>query len=552
MTDYRPLAKDGPQRPSVPQRDPEGHDAACQRTARFVGGASRKVPGLRLVVRSAQPKGGFLGSIPPAVERVILVAILVVAAWACFWNPRGAAPVAGRSRDRPARPQRPEVRRTAGLGRPEPRRAVLRTRFRPAPALPEVLAAPYLVAASFAVFGESTATARLPFALASVLTVWLTWRIARRFSGNVLTALTAAGLLSVSLPFVLYGRQCRWYGVAMALSLLLIETEDNLDRPAARAPWLFFGTLDRHALSHELPDLRGHGRRSDHRTGDNSRLAKPDRAILPARHGGGIGPDAPAGIAFPAFGEAISGGDPASFFSSVGWVVGDLNRYLLPVPGLIVLLAFGARRLLRDAWFRRLAVVLAVAILASSLTLWSGLVTIIGFRYVVNLLPLAAVLTASVFTQALGSRPAFLAGLLVLHLATHVIGFPLSLWPPAGRPGSARADLVDGWRAVVHPVRGPIDAAVEFLEKNAKAGEYLHTPYEALPIEFYTKLRTSGMQTVGTRLAELGVTLPAYVSEVQPDGSIGCCRVARGRSSRTRRGRRNSSKPRGSWGERVA
>ena len=113
-----------------------------------------------------------------------------------------------------------------------------------------------------------------------------------------------------------------------------------------------------------------------------------------------------------------------------------------------------------------------------------------------NLLPFAAVLTASVFTRALGSRPAFLAGLLVLHLATHVVGFPLSMWPPAGRPGLARADLPDGWRAVVHPVRGPIDAAVEFLETHAKAGEYLHTPYQALPIQFYTKLRTSGMQTV--------------------------------------------------------
>jgi hypothetical protein len=225
----------------------------------------------------------------------------------------------------------------------------------------------------------------------------------------------------------------------------------------------------------------------------------------------------PHAIAFPAFGEAINGSGPAAYFSTVGWVVGDLNRYLLPVPALTLLLALGARRLWRDDWFRRLAVILAVAVLTSSLTLWSGLVSIIGFRYVVNLLPLAAILTASVLTRALGSRPALLAGLLVLHVTTHVAGFPLSLWPPAGRPGLVRTDLLDGWRAVVHPVRGPIDAAVEFLEKHARPGEYLHTPYEALPIQFYTRLRTSGMQTVGARLAELGVTLPAYVSEVQAD-----------------------------------
>jgi 4-amino-4-deoxy-L-arabinose transferase-like glycosyltransferase len=461
--------------------------------------------------------GGSRGAIRPSVERAILLAILTVAACACLWN-LGAP-----------RLWQDEAE-TALLGRNILKFGVPRVwdgqnlvaqfyalDFDRHLLFQKSWLPPYLVAASFAVFGESTAAARFPFALASVLTVWLTWRIARRLSGSPLTALTSAGLLSVSLPFVLYGRQCRWYGVAMALSLLLIETEDNLERPMARVPWLFFG-VSIAALYHTnyLISVATAGGVIVARA-----MTRGWRSLVARRFVLGMVVASslvlPHAIAFPALGEAINGGGPAAYFASVGWVVGDLNRYLLPVPGLVILLVVAARQMLRDGWVQRLAIVLTVAILTSSLTMWSGLVTIIGFRYVVNLLPFAAVLTASVFTQALGSRPAFLAGLLVLHLATHVVGFPLSMWPPAGRPGLARADLLDGWRAVVHPVRGPIDAAVEFLETNAKAGEYLHTPYEALPIQFYTELRTSGMQTVGARLAELGVTLPAYVSEVQPD-----------------------------------
>ena len=39
------------------------------------------------------------------------------------------------------------------------------------------------------------------------------------------------------------------------------------------------------------------------------------------------------------------------YLASVGWVVGDLNRYLLPVPGLVLLLVVGARQMLRDGSF---------------------------------------------------------------------------------------------------------------------------------------------------------------------------------------------------------
>ena len=67
----------------------------------------------------------------------------------------------------------------------------------------------YLVAASFALFDESTASARLPFAVLGLAALWLCRRLALRLTGDPATATLALFLLSTSLPFLLYSRQCR-------------------------------------------------------------------------------------------------------------------------------------------------------------------------------------------------------------------------------------------------------------------------------------------------------------------------------------------------------
>ena len=115
------------------------------------------------------------------------------------------------------------------------------------------------------------------------------------------------------------------------------------------------------------------------------------------------------------------------------------------------------------------------------------------------------------------ARPWWIAGLVGVHLSTHLLGFPLSLWPPSGRPGLVRTDLYDYAESLLRPVRGPIDGAVEFLQKNAKPGDLLFTPYEQLPLQFYTDLRTGGLQRIEDTLDDLGISLPRYVSDIRPE-----------------------------------
>ena len=76
----------------------------------------------------------------------------------------------------------------------------------------------YLAAGSFLIFGQNTFAARFPFAVASWLSVlgvyFFLWRLTR----NRLAAFSAAALLTLSVQFLLYARQCRY----CALSLLLV------------------------------------------------------------------------------------------------------------------------------------------------------------------------------------------------------------------------------------------------------------------------------------------------------------------------------------------
>jgi hypothetical protein len=69
----------------------------------------------------------------------------------------------------------------------------------------------YLQAAGMALGGQDTAAARFPFALAALLAIFWTYRLVRRHFGDRSWALLAAILLTTCVPFLLIGRQARYY-----------------------------------------------------------------------------------------------------------------------------------------------------------------------------------------------------------------------------------------------------------------------------------------------------------------------------------------------------
>lgn len=80
----------------------------------------------------------------------------------------------------------------------------------------------YLGAAGFFLFGESNFSARLPFALAGLITVWLTYLLAREVFGSKKLGLLTC-LLMITSPYILFHfRQVRYYSLGMLFVVLTI------------------------------------------------------------------------------------------------------------------------------------------------------------------------------------------------------------------------------------------------------------------------------------------------------------------------------------------
>ncbi len=102
----------------------------------------------------------------------------------------------------------------------------------------------YLVAGSFAVFGRTPWAARLPFALAALLTLWLSWRLFAAAEDDEVvekrpwSAEAGLAVLATSAPFLLFSRQARYYAlVSLGTVLVLLSWRALL----AKKPWAALG-----------------------------------------------------------------------------------------------------------------------------------------------------------------------------------------------------------------------------------------------------------------------------------------------------------------------
>ncbi len=103
----------------------------------------------------------------------------------------------------------------------------------------------YLVAASFAVLGQNTFAARFPFALLGLATVALFYFLAARYLRNHRAALLSTIFLALSVPFLLYVRNARYYSPAILLATLcwFLSVELTLERKAKFVLFIICCTL---------------------------------------------------------------------------------------------------------------------------------------------------------------------------------------------------------------------------------------------------------------------------------------------------------------------
>jgi Dolichyl-phosphate-mannose-protein mannosyltransferase len=356
----------------------------------------------------------------------------------------------------------------------------------------------YVAAASFKFLGPTTLAARLPFALLGLLTVPLTYALARRLFGSLGVARLSALFLSLSVPFLLHARQARWCALAYLLVVLLLLCLLGLRRGSrgalagcvASAALLFYtnyfvavGVLlallgAAPLLSCERPFVK--------------RLLAACFAI--------------AALTFPglAFFEVLGKQGELSRGKVLGQLLACQGMYLtflLPLPALAllawVLLTERAGRL-AAGWRRGVSFLLAFSLLY---TLYLSLAPWLFFRYLTILLPVAAVLLGLaadwVFAR---SRVLGAAALLTLLLTDYLHQVPLGLLEA---PGTAVADRFPFGQPVssplsgylyelTHPFDSPEQVLAEHLRKHAKATDVVLTTYDDLPLQFYTGLRVAG------------------------------------------------------------
>lgn len=337
----------------------------------------------------------------------------------------------------------------------------------------------YAVAASFAVFGQTTFAARLPFALAGIGCVLLGWALARELWRDRVAAAATGLLLSLSVPFLILARQCRWYALAAFLALAGLLAYSRIRRGERRwavallvsavllfhTHYLYCAALLGSCCLHAALLERERWRPTLAAAVGASALSLPWLVWL---SGVKLAPDYSERLLNPSdslfFLRAYSEGLVRDFFARGLWLLA-----LLPLALRRVQRGEPALPRERHVWSGVALVTLHAGL---GIALLAGLSPGLYVRYLTPLVP-----------------PLFaLLGLLVAALARAwpaVAAAAVAVWVLGGH-------LEDFVYELTHDYDGPMEGIVGFLNTHARPWDTVAIVYEDLPVKFYTGLRVVG------------------------------------------------------------
>jgi 4-amino-4-deoxy-L-arabinose transferase-like glycosyltransferase len=336
----------------------------------------------------------------------------------------------------------------------------------------------YILAAFFKIFGTSTFVARLPFALFGVATVLLVYRLGALLSADRRTGLISALLLSLSVPFLLLSRQCRYYAPAMffctaVLACHLRAMEDDRKVHSAlqllslvllfHTHQLFFAIAAVSTVTHSALFCRSRLKQVVMISAVALLLNVPwmlwvynadYRKVYPAAFG---------------FARALSflGGYLVLIYRHL---FGPLFLSGALLAGFLLWRKPGGFRPMEKSAGRRWAlpgIFLGIGLLAVSAASFG-----LFFRYLAPLVPAVALVAGGVIGALAGWSRLLAAGLVVCNLALGPIAQYLY--------------------EIRHDYDGPIKGIVTYLNAHAARGDVVAVSYGDLPIKWYTGLRVVG------------------------------------------------------------
>lgn len=355
----------------------------------------------------------------------------------------------------------------------------------------------YIVALSFLLLGATTFTARLPFAIFGLGCIPLTYILAKYLSRDRLAARVSALILTFSVPFFLYMRQCRYHALAAFFSLLtiLVYLRFVKRRKFSKAGFIFTAVALFHsnqgAFTAIMAALFIHYClfHFDKRQLWQNLLILGTIFIFTFPlfmwvesyiRMSGVSQDAS-----PTFllGHTTLGHISLNHIRrQLQFYIRAITKYV--IPAVFFLLTWLIARVWKKRFYippspinrEQFWLVLLVIFIPVSMFLF---VEQRHFRYIVFLLPLFFILEGIFFAGWLKTPSRKI--LSVLILATLIFTNALM------RPYNLKFRVFDFLYEITHDYEGPNEGVVKYLNAHAKPGQTVKVPYGDLPILFYVK-----------------------------------------------------------------
>jgi len=336
----------------------------------------------------------------------------------------------------------------------------------------------YLLAAFFGVLGAGTFTSRLPFALAGLASIPLTYFFARTLWQSRRAAAFAAILLCTSVPFLVLSRQCRYYSLSALFSVLglwayclMIERKRWATPIFVAAAVLLFhshypcwAVLVATVLAHALLFHR------DRFVAVAVALSftllvdlpwivwlwdRPQLAIDREQ-----GPTIARTLVFPWF----------YFRLTCRYLVSNILVGLLWALGVVA--AIRQRKFPRVSSVTLRGATLALLFVAANMLVFSAVTPLVFFRYLGATIPILCVLGGRILESAARLHAALgISALAAILLVSPIDEFVYEL---------------------THSYRGPIEGMVSYLNEHGRPDDVVATTYDDMSLKFYTPMRVWG------------------------------------------------------------
>ncbi len=331
----------------------------------------------------------------------------------------------------------------------------------------------YVNAASFALLGTSTFTARLPFALAGIASVILIYLLAYRLFRDKILAFITGLLLAFSVAFLLLTTQCGYYGLAIFLSISsifgfwkILNQERKGFLIFTISTFLLFHTHYLYCASVFLTAI------VYHLFIDRSQWR---RTLI------GIGVVSLVNIPAAIWYAGISKGYENLFgmtksFNALQSYLLSLNNFVFPGFLWVILLILTFAGLAKfgkgNLSITKAKIGLPALFVLTTLTIIALLVHQPYFRYLGPIIPFIFLLVALLIRLASRFHWLVALGIMVIWLST---GY-----------------MKDYLYQLSHDYKGPMEGICQLLNQYAKSSDTVAIPYGDLPVKFYTDLKVIG------------------------------------------------------------